>query len=884
MRWRSWLQRRRWERRMDAELQFHLENQISDYVKQGLSQKDAELRARYEFGPVDLAKDECRDQKPLEPLDQFLRDVRYASRSLRKSPGFATAVVLTLALGIGANTAIFSVLQGVALSPLPYHQPDRLVLVALYNRTLGYATNLSYPDFLDWQRNSRSFDQIAAFKGQGFDLSSPGPSEHINGKEVSSNFFGTLGAKLGLGHDLTPEEDRTGGLPAVVISNRLWQDRFAGSPATLGKTITLDGVDYTIVGVLRPGFRFGNQQADVYTTLGRADPLLRNDRTAHDIICVARLRREVSVGQAQAEMNAVQDHIDELNPSTERGLGTYIVPLKQFFIGDVEGTLLLLMGAVGFVLLIACANVANLLLARSTVRTRELAVRLALGASRLQIVRQLVTESLLLSIIGGVVGLAIAKWGIHSVLAASPGDVPRIENISVNAAVLLFTFGVSTIVGIVFGLFPALKSSKTDVQAGLKEGGRGSTGGHQRAQRVLVTVQIALALVLLTGGSLLFRTIQNLMAVNPGFETRQVISFQVGLSPSSVTTPSNVRIAYQQLVDRIQQIPGVTAADITALLPLSQQDNSGPFWVGSRQPASMAQIPRAIYYPIGPDYLSTMEIPLLRGRFLTRADNLNSERVVVIDNLLARAYFPDRDAVGQSLTIPHWGAALNVAARVVGIVGHVEHWGLDGSLGEKPQIYYSFYQLPDEILPVFRREVTFAIRTPLDAATVMAVIKNVVYEAGSDQPIYNVHTMQELVSSSMGRQRFPMLFLVAFAALGLLLAFLGTYGVISYSTTRRVHEIGIRLALGAAKSDVLQNVIGQGFRIALTGVATGVVAALILTRVLSSFSRLLYGVRASDPFTLIAIPLLLISAALLACYIPARRAARLDPMIALRHE
>ena len=545
---------------------------------------------------------------------------------------------------------------------------------------------------------------------------------------------------------------------------------------------------------------------------------------------------------------------------------------------------MLLMGAVGFVLLIASANVANLLLARSTVRTREFAVRLALGASRLQIVRQLVTESLLLSIIGGVVGLGIAKWGIHSVLAASPGDVPRIDNISVNAPVLLFTFGISTIVGLVFGLFPALKSSKTDVQAGLKEGGRGSTGGHQRAQRVLVTVQIALALVLLTGGSLLFRTIHNLMAVNPGFETRQVISFQVGLSPSSVTTPSKVRIAYQQLIDRIRQIPGVTAADITALLPLSQQDNSGPFWVGSHQPASMAQIPRAIYYPIGPDYLNTMEIPLLRGRSLTRADNLDSERVVVIDSLLARAYFPDRDAVGQSLTIPHWGAALNVAARVVGVVGHVEHWGLDGSLGEKPQIYYSFYQLPDDILPVFRREVTFAVRTPLDAATVMPVIKNVVYEAGSDQPIYNIHTMQELVSSSMGRQRFPMLFLVAFAALGLLLAFLGTYGVISYSTTRRVHEIGIRTALGAAKSDVLQIVIGQGFRIALIGVATGVVAALILTRVLSSFSRLLFGVRASDPLTFIAIPLLLISAALLACYIPARRAARLDPMIALRHE
>jgi predicted permease len=819
----------------------------------------------------------------LEQFDQFVRDVGYAFRSLRKSPGFAAAAILTLALGIGANTAIFSVLEGVVLQPLPYHEPDRLVVVALYNRTLKYATNLSYPDFLDWQQSSRSFEQIAAFMQQGFDLSSPGAPEHVDGQEVSSNFFSTLGVKVGLGRDLSPEEDRTGGRPAVVISNRLWQNRFAGSPAALGKTITLDGVDYTIVGVLRPEFRFGGQQADVYTPLGRTDPLFRKDRTVHDIICVARLHRKVSVGQARAEMNTVQDHIDELNPNTERGLGAYIVPLKQFFIGDVTGTLVLLMGAVGFVLLIACANVANLLLARSAVRTREFAVRLALGASRLQIVRQLVTESLLLSLIGGVLGLAVTRWGLTPVLAAAPGSVPRVDNIGMDASVLLFALGISMTVGMVFGLLPALKSSKTDVQAGLKEGGRGSTAGPHRTQGVLVVVQIALALVLLTGGSLLFRTIHNLWAVNPGFDTQHVITFQVGLSPS-VTTPARVRIAYQQLVERIRKIPEVEAADITALVPLSQGANEGPFWVGSRQPASMAEIPRAIYYPIGPDYLSTMEIPLLRGRSLTRADNVNSERVVVIDSLLARAYFPDRDAVGQSLTIPHWGAARNVAARVVGVVGHVKHYGLDGSLGEKPQIYYSFYQLPDEIVPLFRREVTLAVRTPLDAATVMPAVKNAVYEAGGDQPIYNIHTMQELVSESMGRQRFPMLLLVAFAVLALLLAFVGTYSVISYSTSRRVHEIGIRMALGAAKWDVLQIVIGQGLRVALTGVATGTLAALILTRVLASFSHLLYGVRASDPLTFFAVPLLLISAALLACYIPARRTAKLDPMIALRHE
>ena len=817
-------------------------------------------------------------------LDHSSRDVHYACRSLRRSPGFTAAAVLTLALGIGANTAIFSVLEGVVLAPLPYREPDRLVVVALYNRSLKYATYLSYPDFLDWQRDARSLEQIAAFEQQGFDLTSPGTPEHVAGKEVSSGIFSTLGVKLALGREFSPQEDRSGGMPAVIISNRLWRDRFAGSPAALGKAITLNGVDYTIVGVLRPGFRVGNEQEDVYTPLGRGNPLFRNDRTVHDILCVARLRPNVSIGQARAEMNTVQEHIDQLNLATERGLGTFIDPLQHELVGEVGGTLVLLQGAIASVLLIACANVANLLLARAAGRTREFAVRRALGASHMQIVRQLVTESVVLSLIGGALGLAVAVWGPKAVLTAAPGGLPRIENIGVNAPVLLFAFGVSMTVGIVFGLLPGLQSSNTDLQAGLKEGGRGSAGSHHGTQGVLVVVQIALALVLLTGGGLLLRTIHNLWAVNPGFDAQRVITFQVGLSPSVTRTPSGTRIAYRQLVERIRQVPGVAAADITALVPLGQQSNEGPFWIGPHQPASMAEIPRAIYYPTGPDYLRTMEIPLLRGRFLSRADDVKSEPVALIDSLLARTYFPDRDAVGQTITIPHWGAARAVAVRIVGVVGHVEHYRLDGSSGEKPQIYYSFYQLPDEVVPVFRGEVTLTVRTSLDGATVMPAIRKAVYDAGSDQPIYNIHTMQELVTGSMGRQRFPMLLLVAFAVLALLLAAVGIYGVISYSAARRVQEIGIRMALGAVQRDVLRMVMGQGLRLALGGVALGIAAALILTRVLLSFSHLLYGVGASDPVTFAAVSLVLIGAALLACYIPARRAARLDPMTALRHE
>ncbi|HKO70326.1 MAG TPA: ABC transporter permease, partial [Bradyrhizobium sp.] len=533
----------------------------------------------------------------MELLDRLAQDIRYGSRSLRKTPGFTAAAILVLALGIGANTAIFSVLEGVVLDPLPYPQSERLVALLIYNRSLKHETELSYPDFLDWQRDARSFEKIAAFRTQNFDVASPGMPAHVNGKEVSSSFFGTLGVKLALGRDFLPQEDKIGGTPAAIVSHHLFEERFAGNPAALGRTITLNGADYTIIGVLQPAFRFDNQQADVYTPLGRGDPLYQNDRTVHDIVCIARLRPGVGIAQARAEMNVVQARIDRLHPAQERGLDGYVDSLAHFMVGDVAGSLLLLLGAAGFVLLIACANVANLVLARSAARSREFAVRLAMGASRTQIVRQLVTESLMLSLAGGALGLAVAKWAVHAVIAAVPGGLPRSENIALNIPVLLFAFGVSIIVGVVFGAFPAIKSSKTDINAALKEGGRGSTSAHQRTQGVLVIVQIAVALVLLTGGSLLLRTIRNLWAVNPGFDARNVITFQVGLSRSVTTSPSRVRIAYQQLVERISQIPGVQMAGITALVPLGKAFNEGPFWVGLRQPTSMAEIPRAIYYP-----------------------------------------------------------------------------------------------------------------------------------------------------------------------------------------------------------------------------------------------------------------------------------------------
>ncbi|HEX4808865.1 MAG TPA: ABC transporter permease [Bryobacteraceae bacterium] len=816
-------------------------------------------------------------------IGHFFLDLRYACRSLRNSFGFAAAAVLTLALGIGANSAIFSVVRGVLLAPLPFIEPDRLVVVRENSLTLKREMSVSYPDFQDWQRNSRSFQQIAGIVFQGVDLTSPGSPEHLDGEATSAGFFSTLGVKLMLGRDFSLAEDRRHGAPVAIISNRLWRDRFASSTTALGRSITLNGIDYTIIGVLPREFRLWADATnkDVYLPIGQSDSPFVNDRTIHPgMECVARLKPGVMLSQARAEMDAVQDHLNQLYPAADRGVGTDIVPLKQEIVGDVGQTLLMLLGAVALVLLIACANVANLLLARSVGRARELAVRAALGASRARIASQLVAESVLLSLAGGVLGLLAAKWALSPALAVVAASLPRSGNIGVDIPVLLFTFGVSIVVGILFGLAPVLKSSTEDLHASLKEGGRGSAGGHHHAQHVLVVVQIALTLVLLTGASLLFRTIRNLWNVNPGFNTQHIVTFKVGLSPSLTKRPSSTRIAYQQLTERIRQIPGVQAADFTALVPLTHFGNGGPFWAGPQSPVSISEAPRAEFYWTGPDYVRTMEIPLLRGRYFTPEDTTKSDPVVVIDSVLAHAYYPDRDPVGQTITIPHWGVA-----RIVGVVAHVRHWALDDSnLYTQNQIYASFNQLADNFVPAFVGDLTVTVRTDLSTAAVMPGIKAAVYGTGSGQAVYAVRSMRQIVSESMSSQRFPMILLSAFAGLALVLASVGIYGVISYSMTQRVREIGIRMALGAVKGEVLRMVISQGLGLAIAGIAIGIVVSLILTRALSSFSHLLYGVGASDPLTFIAVSLVLISAALLACYIPARRATLVDPMVALRHE
>jgi predicted permease len=880
IRLRALFRRNAVEDELDEELRFHFDQQLNKLVQSGVPIKEARRRARLAFGGPDQIKEECRDARGVKFLESLVQDVRYTLRTLRKSPGFTAVAILTLALGIGANSAMFSAVEGVVFAPLPYHQSDRLVMVWESNPRFP-RLYVSYPNFLDWQRTARSFQQMGAFREEGVDLTNPGAPEHLNANQISSGFFSTMGAELTLGREFTPEEDRQGAAPAVMISSRLWRNRFGGSPRVIGQSVTLDGADFTIIGVGPPGFRLGTDDVDVYTSLGRADPLVINDRAAHDgIFALARLGPGVTMSQGQAEMSTIQNGLDQLYPGANRDLGIYVEPLKEVIVGEVRGTLMLLLGAVGLVLLIACANVANLLLARSAARRREFAIRLAIGAGRARLVRQLLTESVLLSLHGAGLGLVIAMMGVRSVMSAVSGTLPRSDNIGVNAPVLLFTLGVSIAVGILFGLAPALKSWKVDLNSSLKEGGRGSAGARHRAQGSLVIIQIALTLVLLVGAGLMLRSIRRLWDVNPGFDTQHIITFKVGVSPSLTKTAASTRVAYQQLIERVRNVPGVQAAEFSAAVPLSLQGWVMPFWINSQKPASLQAAPRLVLYLAGPDYLRTMGIPLLRGRFLTPEDTTSSPLVMVIDREFARMYFPDSDPLGQTISA---GFESPGPCRIVGVVGHVKQWGLNDPYIQN-QAYFPFYQDPDQWVPRNYPGTTIIVRTPLDAGTVMPAIREAVFGMSAEQPIYNVQSMRQIVSDSMSSQRFPMVLLGVFAALALVLASIGIYGVISYSVTERAHEIGIRMALGAERRSIFRMVVGQGLRMAVVGLAIGGVAALALTRLLSSFSHLLYGISASDPVTFAAVSLVMAGVAILACYIPARRAARVDPMVALRYE
>ncbi|MGA2119603.1 MAG: ABC transporter permease [Bryobacteraceae bacterium] len=816
-------------------------------------------------------------------MDTLLQDIRYGIRMVVQSPGFAAIAILTLALGIGANTALFSVVNGVLLNPLPYQQPDRLV--AIYSRTKEFShSSISYPNFLDWERNQRSFSCMAAFREENYNLTGEGEPERVKGEMVSANFFSVLGVNPIAGRQLRPEEDRMGAPPVALISGGFWQRKFGSSPDALGKTLRLDGVGYTVVGVIPAEFRYqsGNfENSDVYVPIGQwSDRTFRDRRTSMGMDAVGRLKPGVTLQQAQADMDAVAQALAERYPDANKGRGIAMVSLKQDVVGAIQPFLMVLLAAVAFVLLIACVNVANLLLARSTGRTREFAIRAALGASRVRVVRQLLTESLILSCAGGGLGLLLAAWGTQAAIGLMPEALPSTQSVHVDSSVLLFTLAASVLAGIFFGLAPALGTSREDLQATLKEGGRGSSGARHRLHGLFVAVEMATALVLLVGAGLMVRSLAKLWSVNPGFNPRNVVTFSISIPTIPGATPDAIRASMRQLQDTVAAVPGVEAASLNGgALPMSG-DSEVPFWIdGQPKPATDSEMKTSLFYVVEPDYPRAMGIPLERGRFLTSADSEHTPFVIAIDEQFAKLHFAGENPIGRRVNL----AILNKTAEIVGIVGHVKQWGLaeDAHSPVQAQFYMTISQVPDQFMPLLARGGVFVVRTHGSQEIEMGAIRRALGKINGEIVVYETATMDKIISDSLAARRFSMILLGIFAALALALSCVGIYGVISYLAGQRTHEIGIRMALGAQRNDVLRLVLGNGAKMVLIGVGVGVAASLALTRLMA---RMLFGVSAYDPLTFLAVAFLLILVALAASYIPARRAMRVHPIIALRYE
>ena len=816
----------------------------------------------------------------------LMQDLRYGMRMLRRNRGFAAVAVAALALGIGANTAIFSVVNGVLLHPLPYRDPDRLM--RLSESSPDFATmSVACPNFVDWRERNRSFSGLASVRWEDYDITGGGQPEHVDGKMVSADFFRVLGIHPVLGRDFDAQADRVGSAPVALLGGGLWSRRFGSNPAVLGSQITLTGRGYTIVGIVPAGFEFEGR-ADVYTLLEQWDDFVARAREMHPgMYVVGRLKPGVTRGQAQSEMTAIAARLAEAYPKSNAKHGVNVTPLESVIVGDCRSTLMVLLGAVAFVLLIACANVANLLLARFTGRQKEIAIRAAIGAGRGRVIRQLLTESVLLALAGGAAGLAIAAWGTRAVLAAAPGGLPRMNEIGVDGPVLAFTLGVSLFTGIVFGLAPALNAAAKDLHETLKEGSRGVSAGHRRLRSLLVVSEVAAAMVLLAGAGLMLRTVWSLFRLNPGFDPGHVLTFQVSQSPANATA-SDERIlqTVQQTVDRIQSVPGVKSAGITSMIPLGGNDNEMPFYVNGRpRPASQGDMLWALLYTTDPGYQKTMGIPLLRGRYIGRQDMHRGAHVAVIDEVLARTVFPREDPLGKSIMIGDVSGSLGPEAaapmEVVGVVGHVSHWGLDRDTGAKVrnQLYLPVSQIPEQFLKGMVGSSVFVVRTGGDPLSALAAVRGAVVGTGNDQPVYGARTMSAVVSASIADRRFSMLLLGIFGGLALLLAAVGIYGVISYNVALRTREIGIRMALGAGQSDVLKAVVGQGMLPVLAGLAIGLALAFGLTRLMAG---MLFGVRAGDPTTFLGVAGVLAAVAFLATWLPARRAVRVAPSAALR--
>ena len=868
--------RKRMLKELDEDIREHIARETQDNIERGMSPEDARHAAMRKFGNVTQVMEETREVWSVVWLNQLLADIRFGLRMLRKNPGFTAVAVLTLALGIGANAAVFSVVYAVLLRPLPYKDPSSLIVLNETTPMVG-TVSVSYPNFLDWRDQSHTFSEMAAVRGVGFNLAGVTQPENISGGAVSPNFLSMLGVRPFLGRDFDASEEKAGTPPVILLSYSLWQSHFGGDPNIVGRTIKLDDRSFTIVGVLPSNYR-SLDKTDVMLPIGvwatdnSEDAKERGSRG--DLGVIGRLATGVSLTKARAEMEGIAARLATEYPASNDRFGVALQPIRDAFVSDIRPAILVLFGAVMFVLLIACANVANLFLVRGASRTKEVALRIALGASRGRIISQMLTESFVLAVLGGVLGLALAVAGIGGMSRLIPADMLSGATVNLNGAVLLFAACVVGLASFIFGLAPALHSTKPDVQSELKEGGRsGSAGaGQSQLRAALATAEISLALILLVGAGLMMKSLYRLLAVDPGFRPDRVLKLEMDLRTQQYSKDPAVLNFWQQVLEKVRVLPGVEAAAVGTAVPLTDSHGRADVTMEGMTAPAPGNYPHPDVHIISPGFVETLGIPLLRGRTFTDADDEKAPLVGMINAMTAKRFFPKEDPIGKRFMFGHPSTDPPKWYTIVGVVGDTRLYGLANPA--RLEVYVPFRQNP-------RSYMALVVKSGADPAALTSAIREAVQSIDKDQPLFAISTMKELVSNSVATRRMTLVLLGLFSGLALVLGAIGIYGVISYSVAQRTHEIGIRMALGAPRRDVFRLVVGQGLELAGIGIAIGIAGALGLARLMSS---LLYGISATDFETFAGVSILLALVALLACFIPAQRAMRVDPTVALRYE
>jgi predicted permease len=876
--WQRLWRRKKMEEQLERELQFHLEKHVAELIAAGSDPAEARRCALLAIGGSEQFKEECRDARGTRWLEDLWQDLRYALRTLRKRPGFAAVAILTLAVGIGATTIMFTVINGVLLKPLAFPESEKLVTLREHTQNFGDPWGFSYPSFLDAKRESRTV-ALAAWTYGGGTISNPGEAEYADGIQISEELLPVLGVTPILGRNFAHDEDRVGGGPVAIISYGLWQRRFEGNPGVVGRSIVLDKKNYTIVGVTPANFRLETAIPDVIIPLGQSTEPRMQNRAPHFIHLLGRIRPGATLEETRAELALFARHRADAFPQTDADRSIVAIPMRQDVVKDVRSTLWILLGAVSLVMLIVCANVASLLLARAVSRERELAMRVALGASRGRLVRQCLTESAVLGLFGGLLGILLATFGVEPFVRFWPGDLPRANEIHLDWRVLCFGIGASLFSGVLFGLAPALRAPSRELEQTLRSGGRALVGSTRRLHSVFVISEIALAIVLLVTAGMLGRTLLDLSSLDPGLDIRNVMVARLARAAGADEKPAQIRATWLDILERARRTPGVRSVALTDIIPMRNGENVLSYWATPAEPPAN-QEPIALASGVTPDYLKVMGIPLRGGRFIDEHDRAGSELVVVIDDKLAQHAFGSEDPVGKRLWIP---AISSDPVHIVGVTGHVRHWGLgaDDQSIVRDQIYYPLAQVPGPLLHFFSTVMSIAVRTEGPPLNLAEPLSRELGGSGADEALYEIRTMEQLAGASLARQRFLLLLFSVFAGIALALACIGIYGVLSYLTGQRVPEMGVRVALGASSGSVMWLVLRESLVMLAVGVALGTGGALASGRVLT---RLVEGMRPMTVSTFAIVIPLLVSAALIASFLPAYRAGRVDPVTALRQD